>query len=80
MCQKAWRPAPKTVMDLKLLRRQKRREEQSAVRKAVTSSAFRKPVGVPLLDIIVRAPWGVMSAVASVGPFAPGVARVTTAG
>lgn len=56
MCQKAWRPAPKTVMDLKLLRRQKRSEEQSAVRKAVTSSAFRKPVGVPLLDIIVRAP------------------------
>lgn len=80
MCQKAWRPAPKTVMDLKLFRRQKSSEEQSPVRKAVTSSAFRKPVGVPLLDMIVRAPWGVMSAVAAVGPFAPGVARVTTMG
>lgn len=61
MCQYACFPAPKTVMFFKWVRRARSREDARAVRKAVTSSALRKPTGFPLLAMIVRAPCGVLS-------------------
>jgi hypothetical protein len=49
-------PAPNTVtvftFDLRVIRR----EEARAVRKAVTSSALRNPIGLPSFAMIVRAP------------------------
>lgn len=67
-------------MFLRRVRRERRRDDASAVRKAVISSALTKPVGLPSLDIIVSAPRGVVSALAEVGwgAFAVGATRVTT--
>lgn len=52
-------PVPKTTISLGLCRRTIRREDASAVLKAVSSSAFMKPVGRPSLSINVREPRGV---------------------
>ena len=78
MCQYACRPAPKTTRDLKLWRRVNRREEERAVRKAVSSSALRKPVGTPVGDMMAITPWGEASAEGLGRPSGRGVARVTT--
>ncbi len=59
-CQNACLPVPNTVMVFIFVRRNMSREEARAVRKAVTSSAFKNPNGFPLEAIRVRAPWGVV--------------------
>lgn len=78
MCQYACLPAPKMRRDLKLWRRVKRREEERAVRKAVSSSALRNPVGAPVGDMMAITPWGEASAEGFGRPSGRGVARVTT--
>ena len=60
MCQYACLPAPKTAMECTFERLQKSAEAASAVRKAVSSSAFMKARGVPRLSSRVREPWGVV--------------------
>ena len=42
MCQEAWAPAPKTVIEWTELRRERMMDEARAVRKAVIASADRK--------------------------------------
>ena len=42
MCQDAWAPAPKTVIEWTEVRRERMMDEARAVRKAVIASADRK--------------------------------------
>lgn len=53
-------PAPNTATECTLERRLKIKEDARAVRKAVSSSAFIKPSGVPELSRRVREPEGVV--------------------
>lgn len=50
------------------------------MRKAVSSSALRKPVGAPVRDMMAITPWGEASAEGLGRPSGRGVARVTTRG
>jgi len=49
-------------MTFTLRRREKRHEEERAVRKAVKALAWRKPVGLPSGESRVTAPVGLMAA------------------
>lgn len=81
-CQYACFPVPNTVKVLTFVRLFMRREEASAVRNAVTSSALRKPNGLPEASIRVRAPWGVVASLSGIGASLSadkgGAASVTT--
>lgn len=81
-CAYACFPVPNTTISLGLWRLTMRREDASAVRKAVSSSAFTKPVGRPSLSINVREPRGVGSLSSRLlmrGSANVGAPRVTTA-